>query len=568
MSQTQDFIKGLQLAISQAGLPAFWPEYSHDNQITFEEVLNQYKEYYGSLALTENQILLQNVFWNQVKELGTPILEEVSDSSSKVHFLFPRDKLKDSTENPGGKRDLYIQGDFHGYGSTLKDAQSLEQIPGTDIMFRSDSMPKDSLVTYYYVQLEPSHGDKSAIHFYGDLAYQPPAFFPVIPTIKPENRPPSKTKEEIAMVSNLFWGEENVLVDEYCPFHKSYDQNAGFFCADAKKPVADLGFPVRMKEDNEFFNHFFADRIKSANLALVSKNDEIRDYPENNAELDQYSRSILVFSPQDKQAIENVVIIYDGRFYQLGNTQERLEKVFKQNTAVIYINPEKGIAEEAKLKGVQFDAVDSLPGMNERTVDLKHRVDDYARFIHERLLPELVKRGFNIPNDPSKRVLVGSSLAGTASLYIGMKYPEWFGKVVAQSPSIANREKLEDFVAQGRTPPPPEIHLSCGQFECPEHARNLGLPFSKELATHFNLTLHINPYGHQMEGWSPDLEKSLLTLGLSAAPVTNIGEGVKTLVKQYQAYIDLNKQEKHQQKMSVVKEDIRFGTGNRTKKIE
>lgn len=595
MSQTKDFVRGLQLATRKIELPAFWPEYSNNGLYSFEEMLKKYKEYYDRLESKENQGLLQSLFWNQVKVVGTPIIEDISDGVSKVYFLFQREKLKESSEKLGEKRDLYLQGDFHGYGSTFKDTQSLEQLPGTNIMFRSDFMPKGALVTYYYVQLEPCHGDKPATHFYGDIAYQPPSFFPVIPEVKPADMPASKSKEEMAMVSNLFWGEDNVLVDEYCKFHKSYDQNSGFFCADSKKSVLNFGFPVRLKGDNEFFEHFFANKAKSASLALASENDKIIDYPENKADLDKCSRSIHVFAPEDKKAIENVLIIYDGRFYQLGNTQERLKSGFGNNTAVIYINPEKGIEEEAKRNGIQFDAADSLPGMNERTVDLKHRVDEYAKFIHEKLLPELVKRGFEIPDDPNKRVLVGSSLAGTASIYMGIKYPQWFGKVVAQSPSIANREKLQDFVKQGRTPPPPEIYLSCGQFECPEHARNLGLPFSKELAVHFNIKLHINPYGHQMEGWSPELERSLFALGLMSAPLANKDESVeaisdpsqeiesshdernvfhpetdqqdvKTLVKQYQTYIDLNKQEKHNERAQDVKDDIRRDMSNRTKK--
>jgi len=519
MPQTQDFIRGLQLAIRDAELPEFWEDYSDESPCTFKEVLNKYADYYNSFKSSDKQNQLKSLFWKQIKAVGTPIIEDAPDNKSMVYFLLPRDDLKESTEKPGQKRDVYLQGDFHGYGSTLKKEQLLEQFEDTDIMFHSDPMPKGALVTYYYVQLEPSHGDKPATYFYGDIAYQPPSFFPVTPEVQPENKPASKSKEEIAMVSNLFWGEDSVLVDEYCKFHKSYDQNSGFFYADSKKSVADLGFPVRMKGDNGFFGSFFADKVKSASLVLASKNDKVIDYPENQVDLDKCSRSILVFAPEDKKAIENVVIIYDGRFYQLGNTQERLENLFDHNTVVVYVNPEKGIEEEAKESGVQFDTADSLPGMNERTVDLKHRVDEYAKFIHNELLPELVKRGFEIPDDPSKRVLVGSSLAGTASIYMGMKYPQWFGKVVAQSPSIANRERLEDFVKLGQKPPPPEIYLSCGQFECPEHARNLGLPFAKELEEKLNIRLHINPYGHQMEGWSPDLEKSLSTLGLIAVPL-------------------------------------------------
>jgi len=370
MSQTQDFIRGLQLAIREAKLPEFLEEYSNDRQYSFERALIKYKEYYNGLEPREQQVLLKkNLFWKQVKAVGTPIIEDAPDGKSKVHFLFQREELKDSTENPSEKRDLYLQGDFHGYGSTLKRAQSLEQLPGTDIMYRCDFMPKSALVTYYYVQLEPSHGDKPATHFYGDLSYQPPSFFPVTPEVPPADMPASKSKEEIDTVSKLFFGEDSVLVDEYCKFHKVYDQNSGFFCADSEKSVSDLGFPVNENGDDKFFDNFFASQVKMASHLLASKNDKIIDYPKNKADLDKCSRSIQVFTPRDEQAIENVIIFYDGRYYQLGNTQERLENLFDDNTAVVYVNPEMGIVKEAETHKIQFDAADTLPGMRERTVE-------------------------------------------------------------------------------------------------------------------------------------------------------------------------------------------------------
>ena len=98
---------------------------------------------------------------------------------------------------------------------------------------------------------------------------------------------------------------------------------------------------------------------------------------------------------------------------------------------------------------------------------------------------------------------------------MGITHPEWFGKVVAQSPSIDNRGKIEEIIASGTKPPPPEIFLSCGEFESPKYAKNLNIPFAEELAEHLGIELHKYYHGHQMEGWSPQLEESLPALGLS-----------------------------------------------------
>ena len=588
MTIAQEFIKKLQEATGKEPLPKkFWEDYSdHERSPTFQDVLSQYAEYCKTLSQSQKD-WFSKVFWDQVKAYGTPIIEAREDGQSEVYFLFPRAKLSESVDNPGAKKELYLQGDFHGYGSTLKDTQELTQLPRTDIMWRSNTMPRDALVTYYYVQLEPKYGNKKATDFYGDVAYQPPSFFPVKQSEIPADKPPAKTQEELQVADALFNGSwyglalmsslddianakdgvvylsedpkayyvkgmqqqatlpqdidltnleeklenvefkqtvlaitskaghtrpNSVLIDEFSNYHKIYDSKSSFFRVDPDKDLSDLGLPV----ENTDLGTFFSDLRNKARVSLVSKDDKILDYPVNPEDLSKFSRSIHVFAPPGDADLDQAVIIHDGNYYLLGNTAERMKQLLSENTAVIFIAPEDGIEAEAKAKGVEFSATDALEGMGTRTVDLKYRVDEYAGFIHNELLPELVKRGIKIPDDPDKRVLVGSSLSGTASIYMGMSHPEWFGKVVAQSPSIDNRIKIEEIMNAGKKQPSPEIFLSCGTLECPAHAKNLNLPFAEELAEYLNVELHSYPHGHQMEGWSPQLvEEALPALGLS-----------------------------------------------------
>ncbi len=515
MTIAQKFIKNLQDDVVKKSLPEkFWADYSSgDHTPTFQNVLDKYAEYYNNESLSAAQKdEISKIFWEQVKDLGTPIIEKKSDGQSEVYFLFPRDKLLDEKENPGTKKELYLQGDFHGYGSTLDKTQKLAQLPGTDVMYRSNTMPKDALVTYYYVQLDSEHGNKAATHFYGDVAYQPPSFFPVKPGVLPADKPPEKTREELEAASALFFGSGSVLKDEFSKYHKIYDPQSSFFCADPDKDISYLRLPIEDKAGSNL-GKFFSDLEKKARVSLVSVDEQVAA-PSNLADLSKISRSIQVFAPPGDSDIEQVVIINDGKYYQLGNTVERLDKLLSKNTAVIFITPEQGIEDEAIKKGVKFEPADTLPGMGARTVDLKYRVDEYAAFIHNKLLPALVDRGIKIPTDPEKIVLVGSSLSGTASIYMGITYPKWFGKVVAQSPSINNRGKLEKIIAEGKKPPPPEIFLSCGEFESPKYAKNLNIPFAEELAKRLGIELHRYYHGHQMEGWSAQLEESLPALGL------------------------------------------------------
>ncbi len=57
---------------------------------------------------------------------------------------------------------------------------------------------------------------------------------------------------------------------------------------------------------------------------------------------------------------------------------------------------------------------------------------DFVYFIAEELLPHL-KEKFNLSNNPEKTIVGGLSLGGLTSSYIGLKYPEKFGKILSQS---------------------------------------------------------------------------------------------------------------------------------------
>lgn len=515
MTAAQDLILKLQ----DATLQQFWE--TPPEEPTFQDVLNQYATYYQKLnkeERKEEQAEISAVFWEQIKSIGTPIIEERADGQSEVYFLYRRDNLANigDVENDV-KKELYLQGDFHGYGSTLKSSQELTRLPGTDIMSRSNTMSKDALITYYYVQLDPKHGNKKATDFYGDLAYQPPSFFPDDTKVTiDEKKPPAKTVEELKEADELFNGPNSVLADELSKYRKGYDPKSSCFCADPAKEISHLNLGLQFDKDNpRLIENYLRELLKKARVNLVSKKGEIEEYPTNSNDLSEYSRSISVFAPPGDGEIDQVIIFNDGRFYQLCNTYERINELLSKNTAVIFISIEQGLENEAKDKGVNFETSDALSGMGVRTIDFKYKIDEYAEFIHKKLLPNLVSREIKIPDDPKKRVLIGASLSGTASMYMGLTYPEWFGKIVAQSPSIGNKTLLKDIIDKGTKPPPPEIFLSCGEYESPDYAKNLNVPFAEELETRLDIELHTYPHGHQMEGWSHQLEESLPALGLS-----------------------------------------------------
>ena len=526
MSAIQDFIQALQAVTANPPFTKiFWETQStHSDTPTFQNLLDEYARYSNDLTNLDAKKALSAIFWEQVQSAGTPIIEERPDGDAAVYFLFPRDRLLDA-DSESGKRDLYLQGDFHGYGSTMLESQGLERLGSTDIMYRQDTMPRDALVTYYYVQLSPEYSNKLPLELYGNAVLEPlpDTFFPTeAANLVPENKV-DHSEEAIA----LFDKPPNVLIDENARFRKWYDPKVGFFCANPTHDIAHLNLPFEDSHNPNVLYKDFSKLLNKARLNLVSKNNEISLCPEENSDLSAYSRVINVFSPLGD--IEQVVVINDGKYYQLGNACERIQALLDEKTAIIFISPEAGLYAEAKAAHVPFEPADDLPGMGVRTVDCKYQVNEYANFIHNNLFPYLKAQGINIPDDSNKRVLVGSSASGTASLYMGLAYPKRFGNVIAQSPSPSNRRILNPLIAAHVAPPPPNIFLGCGAFEGPEHAKNFNLPFAKELEERLGVPLHIYPHGHQMEGWGPELAIALPTFAhLTFQTVDTLDEAKET----------------------------------------
>jgi predicted alpha/beta superfamily hydrolase len=88
----------------------------------------------------------------------------------------------------------------------------------------------------------------------------------------------------------------------------------------------------------------------------------------------------------------------------------------------------------------------------------------YAEFFAEHLVPYVDKSFRTIPK-PAARAVVGSSMGGLISLYIGARYPGVFGRVGALSPTAVwgGRELFRSF----SSPPPagPKIYIDAGARE-------------------------------------------------------------------------------------------------------
>ena len=521
MTITQDFIKKLQDTTGKEPLfEKFWEDSSsHIGVPTFQDVMNKYAEYYSRLSRSQ-KLEMSKVFWEQVKAIGgTPIIEDHFESDCEVYFLMPKDQVVSG-------KDLYLQGDFHGYDST-DGRQKVTEFSDTGIMLHSKPMPKDSIVTYRYIQLATNLRGKTPTQHHGsDIVEEPPAnFFPkeaIVPRVIL-----SQTKN----ASDKFWGSASQLADSYSthsPPVVGIGSPEKIFRVSAEPAHAHLSIKeinwsnlLSSQNTNSVNKHFkYHDTLYSTLNGNLEFADPLYRQPdagpmqlfrqETSSLYADCTRVIHVFTPTSGQ-VDNVVIINDGMAYlgsdAMGTFEQMVEEgTLSENTAFVCITPLPAL----KTK-IENDPKANMPGMGERTIDYEHRIEDYAQFIDKSLLPALGKAGLELPTNPNNRVMIGSSLSGTASLYIGLQHPTLVGGVIAQSSSPSNRRILSGIVAEydASRAPKAEIYLSCGKFEKPGFADNTNLPYAIELSEKLHVPLHQGAHGHQFVAWTRELKQAI-----------------------------------------------------------
>lgn len=490
---------------------------SHE-EISFETILTEYAKYVSELPNNDKERLL-NIFWDQVKYFGTPIIEDNSQESGKcnVYFIFPKEDLKLSTENSRVKKDLYLQGDFHGYGVTT-ERQKLSELEGAGIMWRKYVMPENAMVVYKYIQVEPS-----------DEGISP----------KPELPPFFKQDDErfIPVVTNVAEfppiPSQTDCVDKYATHTSPYpgfEMPSRMFCVNAdtrrahiqSNPIKwpDLLSSTAPSDQRHFVYHSTLYSDKSGELhrseSKISEHyhDDLFFSDKPGSVYADFTRNIQVFKPASGK-IEDVIILNDGIPYLMTGLLAHFEKMVDEgklspHTAFAFISTMPGLKNTLSQEDAiafENDELANTPGMGVRVIDYKDHIDEYINFIADKLFP-LLEKEIDIPDDPSHRVMVGSSLSGTASAYIGLKRPDLFGGVVSQSPSPANREILSTVPIKMQTMR--NVYMSCGEFEDPgKAAANANLEYAKELSHKLNIPLHIGAHGHEFLAWNEELEQSL-----------------------------------------------------------
>jgi predicted alpha/beta superfamily hydrolase len=98
--------------------------------------------------------------------------------------------------------------------------------------------------------------------------------------------------------------------------------------------------------------------------------------------------------------------------------------------------------------------------------------DLYGRMLVEELIPFINQRYRTLPG-PGETGLGGSSLGGLVTLYLGLRYPEVFGKLAVLSPSIWwDNKYMLDFVDRIGLKPRLKIWLDVGTAEGEDTLKN------------------------------------------------------------------------------------------------
>ncbi|MDP1621700.1 MAG: alpha/beta hydrolase-fold protein [Bacteroidales bacterium] len=131
-------------------------------------------------------------------------------------------------------------------------------------------------------------------------------------------------------------------------------------------------------------------------------------------------REILIYLPPGYPAEGTsypVILFHDGieyiRLFNAGNVLDYLiAKQMMSPVIAVFVPP---VDREAEFSG--------------------NKIDSYTQFITGEMMP-LIDSLYPTSRDPSDRAMAGISNGGNISLYIGMKHPEVFGKISAQSSNI------------------------------------------------------------------------------------------------------------------------------------
>jgi predicted alpha/beta superfamily hydrolase len=184
------------------------------------------------------------------------------------------------------------------------------------------------------------------------------------------------------------------------------------------------------------------DREEEARLREIhTLTGTVEEHPEFRSELLRTTRRVWVYlpPPYEREAERRFPVLYmqDGQNVLDGATAFLAGREWEVDETVERLAGEERIEPlivVAVANGGPRRAFEYLPTRDERARD-GGGADLYGRMLLEELKP-WVDRTYRTLPGPAHTGIAGSSFGGIASLYLGLKHPELFGRIAALSPSV------------------------------------------------------------------------------------------------------------------------------------
>lgn len=212
-----------------------------------------------------------------------------------------------------------------------------------------------------------------------------------------------------------------------------------------------------------------------------------------------YDVQYQVYTPVGYESLENLPVIYilDGQEYsddKLGGTVIMLDNLIHlkkiKPVVAVFIDPRDPADPESNRRGDEF-------GTNE----------DYNDFFTKELMPK-IESDYKISTKKNDTALLGTSLGGLNTTYLGFLNPDKFGKLAIQAPAYWYKEKEIFGLVRGTEQADFDIFMSVGTI-------NDNMPDARLMKQEFErLDLDMNymevSEGHSWGAWSAQMDDILI----------------------------------------------------------
>lgn len=230
-------------------------------------------------------------------------------------------------------------------------------------------------------------------------------------------------------------------------------------------------------------------------------------------------RRVIVCLPeaylQDRERRFPVLYLHDGQNLFDGKTSFVAGRTWRAHTTADALSAE-GSVEPLIMVGIYNTGLRRMAEYTP-TADAKlggGEGDRYGRVLVEEVKPFIDSR-FRARTGRLDTAVGGSSLGGLISLYLGLRYPEIYGKVAALSPSIWwDRRSILSLVREAKPQPEIQIWLDMGTAEGSIHLRDADVLHTLLLRRGWRegldlMYLRVEGAVHDEEAWASRFDKVL-----------------------------------------------------------